>query len=57
MGLWLARCDKLAWESQGPCDKLASDDGDGDRHVWITPVRITGVLVLISVGDDDDVAD
>ena len=41
----LARCDKLAGQSQGPCDKLATAGGDGDRHVGITPVRITGALV------------
>ena len=28
-----------------PCDKLATAGGDGDQHVGITPVRITGVLV------------
>ena len=32
-------------QSRGQCDKLVTAGGDGDRHVWITPVRTTGVLV------------
>jgi len=27
------------------CDKLATTGSDGDWHVGITPVRITGILV------------
>ena len=41
----LARCDKLAGQSRGQCDKLSTAGGDGDRHVGITPVRTTDVLV------------
>ena len=45
----VARRDKLAGQSRGQCDKLATAGNDGDRHVGITPVRITGVLVKVAI--------
>ena len=47
IGQSLARCNKLAGQSWGPCDKLATAGSDGDRHVGIMPVQITSVLVYL----------
>ena len=35
IGWSLARCDKLAGQLQGPCDKLATAGTDGNQHVGI----------------------
>ena len=48
IGQSLTMCDKLAGQSRDPCDKLASD-----RHVGITPVRTTGILVHMSIEATD----